>query len=293
MDAPLGVDDGLLVVHPHRARLLRITHDMTDLLTVGHIEVEIGLHAAQMSVGRHRVPYRARLELSDTHLQLTGAHAGDPVDDDLMDDTVVALGGAARLDVVGMLEVDLHGRITDVSAGRIHVELSGLLRVFARHGDVLGTLADIESLLEAEVEALAVDGDGTLATDIDDAELAVVEEVTAVRALGGIDIERRNGRQPERCRHRLGAPDEEPVKHRVGPVDLTRCKDLLDEKLAAHALRVVVLGVHGVAGIPHIIIGVAVLRFHLITFPAALRGGSHGSKGHCQSQKYLLHIHNL
>ena len=136
-----------------------------------------------MGVSRHRVPYRSRLQFGDTHLQLTGAHAGHPVDDDLMDDTVVALSRAPRLDVIGMLEVDLHGRITDMGAGRVHIELGRFMRILARHRDVLDASADIERLFEAEVVALAIDGDGALTPYIDDAELPVVEQVTAVRSL--------------------------------------------------------------------------------------------------------------
>lgn len=198
-----------------------------------------------------------------------------------MDDAVVALGGTACLDVIGMLEIHLDGRVTDVGACRVHIELGRFLRILARYRDILGPFSYIERLLEGEVVLLSVDCDGALATDIDDAELTVVEEVTSVRPFGGIDIERSDGGELQRCRRRLSAPDEEPVEHRVGPVDLTRCKDLLDKKLAPHTLGVVVLGIHRVAGVTHIIVGVAVLSLHLITFPAALCGGCGGSKHHC------------
>ena len=91
MDAPFRAHDGLLVVEPHHAALLRLPHDVCDGLVLRKVEVIVGLDAAAVCVGRHRVPYRALLQLSETHLQLTGAFLQHGVDDELIDSAQVAL----------------------------------------------------------------------------------------------------------------------------------------------------------------------------------------------------------
>ena len=67
---------------------------------------EIGLHTAHVCVSGHCVPYRTCLQLSDTHLQLACAYTCYTVDDELVDNTVVALCKRTSLDVLSLLQSD-------------------------------------------------------------------------------------------------------------------------------------------------------------------------------------------
>ena len=90
---------------------------MQDTLAVGNLIIEVGLHAAKMGMSRHCVPNTTLLQLGDTHLKLAGAHAGNTVDDQLMDDTSIALLKASCHDVVGILECHLLCGVGLVSTG--------------------------------------------------------------------------------------------------------------------------------------------------------------------------------
>lgn len=123
----------------------------------------------------HGVPYRTLLQLSNTHLQLAGTNTGYTVDNQLVDYAVVALLQATSLDVVGILQGNLLGRICLMSTSAVHIELSWLSCILAAYLDILGTTTYVESLLETECILLAVNGNSTLATDVDDTQLAVVD----------------------------------------------------------------------------------------------------------------------
>lgn len=125
----------------------------------------------------HGVPHAALLELGDAHLQLTGVHAGNAVDKHLVYHAVVAFLQRTCLDVVGLGQGYLLNGVGLVGGCRVKVELGGLGGVLAAHGDVLAAASHVECFLEAQVVALAVDGYGAVATDVDDAELAVVQQV--------------------------------------------------------------------------------------------------------------------
>ena len=84
------------------------------------------------------------------------------------------------LDVVGILQGNLLGRICLMSTSAVHIELSWLSSILAAYLDVLGTTTYVESLLETECILLAVNGNSTLATDVDDTQLAVVEQILLI-----------------------------------------------------------------------------------------------------------------
>ena len=67
-----------------------------------------------------------------------------------------------------------------MSAGTVHIELSWLGCILAAYLDVLGATTHIESLLETKGIFLAIHVNGTLATDVDDTQLTVVEQVLLV-----------------------------------------------------------------------------------------------------------------
>ena len=211
----------------------------------------------------HGVPYRTLLQLGNTHLQLAGTNTSHTIDDQLMNHAVVALLQATSLDVVGILQSHLLGRISLMSAGTVHIELSWLGCILAAYLDVLGATTHIESLLEIKGIFLAIHVNSTLATDVDDTQLTVVKQVLLIVWL--VCIERCNRSQLQRSGCWLCTTDEETVKHGVGPVYLTRSEHLLDSELAAEAICCVMLGIHWVASITNVVVGVGILSLHLVS----------------------------
>ena len=82
MPAPEWIDQGgemhrLLVGQDDVAGLVRLAHQVEDARGLGEVEVEIGLHAPVVDVGRHGVPDRAGRELGHADDELAGlAHVG-------------------------------------------------------------------------------------------------------------------------------------------------------------------------------------------------------------------------
>ena len=98
MDTPLRAHYGLLVLKPYHAGLLWFAHHMTDLLTLGQIEVVVGLDAATMCVWWHGVPYATLLQLGQSHLQLAWTFLKSCIHNQLIDGALVTLSlGAQRL----------------------------------------------------------------------------------------------------------------------------------------------------------------------------------------------------
>ena len=126
---------------------------------------------------------------------------------------------------------------------------------------VLGvSTTDVDGLLELQVVALAIDSHGTLTTDVDDADLTVVEQTFFVRSL--LCIERCDARQRQRLCCRLGSPNEETVKERISPVDLTGYEDLLDKVFLTQTVCGIVLGIYWTGGIAHIIVCIGIFTLH-------------------------------
>ena len=152
MDAPLGGDDGLLVVHPDVTGLLRLAHEVADCRILGQFEVEVGFHAAVVGVGRHGVPGAARSQFGHAHLQL--AAGSDLVDQQTVDGTFVALLEGAHVHDDGVLLGNLLAGIFLVGGSGVEVELGGVLRIEALEDDVSVAPADVECFLEFQLVAV-------------------------------------------------------------------------------------------------------------------------------------------
>ena len=126
---------------------------------------------------------------------------------------------------------------------------------------VLGvSTANIDGFLKFQVITLAVHRYSTVTTDVDDADLTVVEQTFFVRSL--LCIERCDARQRQRLCCRLGSPNEETVKERISPVDLTGYEDLLDKVFLTQTVCGIVLGIYRTGGIAHIIVCIGIFTLH-------------------------------
>ena len=193
-------------------------------------------------MSRHGIPYRTLLQLCYTHLQLASTNASHTIDNQLMDNTVIALLQATSLDVVGILQSHLLVWECLMSASTVHIELSWLSCILAAYLDVLGTTTYIESLLETKSIFLAIYGNSTLTTDVDDTQFTVVEQILLIVWL--ICIKRSDRSQLQRSSCWLCTTNKETVEHSVCPVYLTWSEYLLDSELAAKAVCCVMLGIH-------------------------------------------------
>ena len=242
---------------------------MKNLLSLGHLVIEVSLHATHVDMCRHGVPNATRLQLGDTHLQLAGTHPGYTIDNHLVDNAVVRLLHLTSLDVVGLLQSHLLGGERSMCASRVEIELGRLCGILTGHDDILGTTAHVESLLESQRVGLSIDSHRAFATHVDDAQFTVVEQVASVVTLALIHIERRDRREFQRCRGRLSATNEESIEHCVGPVHLSWSKHFLYEIFLAQAVGGVMLSIFRSRCPTHIVMGVSVFSLHLIAFRAA------------------------
>ena len=211
----------------------------------------------------HGVPYRTLLQLSNTHLQLAGTNTGYTVDNQLVDYAVVALLQATSLDVVGIFQGYLLGRICLMSTSAVHIELSWLSCILAAYLDVLGITTYVESLLETECILLAVNGNSTLATDVDDTQLAVVEQILLIVWLVCIERSDRSQLQWSSCW--LSTTDEEAVEHGVCPVYLAWSEHLLDSEFTAKTVCCIVLCIHRITCITNVVVSIGIFCLHFIT----------------------------
>ena len=194
---------------------------------------------------------------------MAGTDTSYAIDDQLVDHSVVALLQATRLDVIGILQGYLLGRIGLMSAGTVHIELSRLGSILAAYLDALGTTTYIESLLESKCIFLAIYGNGSLATDIDDTQLTVVEQILLIVCLIGIKRSDRSELQRSGCW--LCTTDEETVEHSVGPVYLTWSEHLLDSELTAETVGCIMLGIHRIARITNVIVSVGIFCLYFVS----------------------------
>ena len=91
VDAPFRRHDGLLVVEPNNAALLRLTHDVSDGLIFWKVEIVVGFNTAAVCVRRHRIPGSTGIELCQSELKLARAFFENVVYDEFVDGAVVAL----------------------------------------------------------------------------------------------------------------------------------------------------------------------------------------------------------
>ena len=135
---------------------------MRDSLTLGQIEIVVGLDTTTMCVRGHGIPYSTRIELCQTKLQLAGTLLQHVVHDELIDRTVVGLFHGSHWSPYSSLqrtltaiERDPLGLVMLVSGSGVQVELSRILRIlraklhFLVHIVVLADMpaTDVERLL--------------------------------------------------------------------------------------------------------------------------------------------------
>ena len=261
---PLGRHDGLLVVQPYVAALLGLTHDVTDGLSVGQVEVVVSLDAATVGVRRHGVPDGTGVELCQTELQLAGAFLEHVVDDELVDGAVVGFLDGSHGSPDGSLQRTLTAvegnplrLVVLVGGGRVQVELGRLLGVLRAelhllvHVLVLADVAaaDVEGLLRREGILLAVDDDDAVAgTAVDDAELTVVHEVLLLDGFVDVETQLPEILQRQRRVDGHGTAEDEAVVVGIGEQDGVWRHDLLHDEALTEQLRVVVLHVFRMAG---------------------------------------------
>ena len=195
---------------------------------------------------RHGVPYAARLQFGQTHLELAGTFLEDVVHDELVDDTVVAL-----LQLAGSHAVCLERALASVDGnplrlvllvcrGGVQVELGRIGSILALEGHLLVSAAHVESLLEFQFIFLPVNRHDAVSTDVDDAQFTVVEEVGSLQRVDGVQRKFFGGR--------YGTAEDEAVVHGVSHVNLVGDHNFFHREGAAQTLRVVVLHVLRVAG---------------------------------------------
>ena len=124
-----------------------------------------------------------------------------------------------------------------VGAGTVHVELGRVCGIDALQYNFVVVLlvgtSYVESFLEIEFIVFAVDGNDTLATDIDYAKFTVVEKSLLVMWLVCVESGERCQLYGCCCRH--GTTYEETVEESVCPVYFAWCKYLFNEKLLTQA----------------------------------------------------------
>ena len=193
---------------------------------------------------RHGVPDRAGGQLGHTHLQLaSGQHL---VDDHLVDVALVRHLQRSHVGHDGILLRNLAAGIFFVSRRRVEIELGRLRSIVAGEGHVAVAAADIEGLLEVEVELLVADAYRSGATHVKDAHLATCGEERGAQRVDGL--------QGEHLADGHGTAHHHTVVHRVDHVHLVLCKDALDEEVAAYSLCVITLGILGMRSIADFVI---------------------------------------
>ena len=133
-----------------------------------------------------------------------------------------------------------------MSTSAVHIELSWLSCILAAYLDVLGTTTYVESLLETERILLAVNGNSTLATYVDDTQLAVVEQILLIVWL--VCIERSDRSQLQRSGCWLSTTNEEAARTWcMSSLPRLEGKHLLDSEFTAKAVCCIVLCIHRIA----------------------------------------------
>ena len=179
------------------------------------------------------------------------------VDDELVDDAVVALGKRSGGEAVGLdsalssVDGDQLGLVVLVGAGGIDVELGRVPGVLAAEGHLLVALAYIKSVLEMKLIVLAVDIDDAVATNVDDSKLAAGKEILSLQGVDRLKL--------QSLRDGHDAAIYETVVHRVGHIDFVGLHHLVHKEMGAQLLVVIVFHVVGMAGVEHLI---ARLRLH-------------------------------
>ena len=189
MNAPFGAHHSLLVGQPQETLLPGLAHQVADHIARSHIEVEIGLDAAGMGMGRHRVPDRAGLEFRKAHLQLTGTLFQHVVHDELVDDAVVGVFHPAGGEGIGLegtfaaVYGNELGLIGFVGRGRVQVELGRIRAVFAPEDDIFVPPPYIQGFFEPQDIVLSANCYDAFPSHIDDAQFPALQEISGLQGI--------------------------------------------------------------------------------------------------------------
>ena len=126
-------------------------------------------------------------EFGQTHLELARTLFEHIVDNELVDDAVVALLHLACGETIGLdrafasVDGDELGLVGLVGCSGVEIEFGGIGSVLAAEGHFLVAAAYIESVLEVELVVLAVDIDNAVATYINYTESRRSRKYSALR----------------------------------------------------------------------------------------------------------------
>lgn len=234
MDGPARGDHRLLVVDQQVTGLVRLTHHVEHGGIVLHVEVEVDLHAALVGVAGHGVPQAALFQLGHAHHQLAGRqHVRHQV---LVDGATVAGGRIPKGGGGGLGLGDSAGREVHMGRGAVVVELGRLPGIDAGEAQLAGTHADVQRLGMADLVFAAIHDDQARSADIDEAELAALEEVADAEGLAQL------GREGEGAMDRHDATEHDAIDVAVGHGQAIGTEDLLHQKLTAQPLSVQLFG---------------------------------------------------
>ena len=107
--------------------------------------------------------------------------------DKLIDDALVGSSHVAERLLVRVGDLQKLCLIAPVRGGGNHVELGGLGSVVAGEEDFLRAHGDVEAVLVAKLVDRAVDGDLACTADIEDADLAALQEIVGAEVCPNVD----------------------------------------------------------------------------------------------------------
>jgi hypothetical protein len=130
-----------------------------------------------------------------------------------------------------------------VGGGAVEVELGRRGGVHALEAQELGALADVKRLARADLEHRAVHRHPAGAADVDQAQLAALQEEVGAGVLAQL------GREADSLCDRLDAAHDDPVDLAVGQRRLVGLEQVLHHEVAAQAGGVQAAGVLAVDGL--------------------------------------------
>ena len=166
---------------------LRLAHHVEYGVICAHIQVEIYLHTSVMRMAGHGVPVRADLKLRQTHSELAGLdHLGMDV---LIDHSLVAILNAAAGNLARLRDVDLHDGVRGVCRAGGHIELRGVLGIYASEAELLIAHTNVDTVTGIHFVLHTVNGDDTLTADVDTAKLTALQEIIRCKLLACLQLQ--------------------------------------------------------------------------------------------------------
>ena len=176
MHLPRRRNDRLLIAEDHVAAFLRLADDFDIKRILRHTVIHEALHAALVRMRRDGVPYIARLNRIDAHLELVALHGAALVN-------VLLHNARARRRLIaagvelGFLRRNMNRGMLFKGKKARHIELCRPFRVFAGKDHILCAAADVRAVLEVHIHDLAIGDDLSFSTNVDDAHFACLKEV--------------------------------------------------------------------------------------------------------------------